>query len=185
MGHDDTTALETRSYQLEIFTHNGTEATWPLKPGTTLTIGRSQSCQICIDHRSVSREHARLTVGPAITVTNLRARNGTSVRGRALGADEEALVAVGDLVEVGSVQLRIVPTSGPGELPAHQAGPASEAALRDEVEALERQRIEAALADCGGNQSEAARRLKMSRGALLARLRAWGIYRRGPRSTRD
>ena len=32
----------------------------------------------------------------------------------------------------------------------------------------------------GGNQSEAARRLGMSRGALLARLRAWGLTGKRP-----
>jgi two-component system response regulator AtoC len=45
--------------------------------------------------------------------------------------------------------------------------------LREEVDALERRRIEDALAAAGGNRSEAARRLGISRGALLARLRAW------------
>jgi transcriptional regulator with PAS, ATPase and Fis domain len=45
--------------------------------------------------------------------------------------------------------------------------------LSAEVEDLERDRIEAALRAAGGNQSEAARQLGMSRGALLARLRAW------------
>ena len=56
--------------------------------------------------------------------------------------------------------------------------PGSSPGLRDEVEALERARIVAALEAAGGNQSEAARRLGMSRGALLARLRAWGLLRR-------
>jgi DNA-binding NtrC family response regulator len=45
--------------------------------------------------------------------------------------------------------------------------------LREEVDALERRRIEDALAAAGGNRSEAARKLGISRGALLARLRAW------------
>jgi DNA-binding NtrC family response regulator len=49
------------------------------------------------------------------------------------------------------------------------------AGLRAEVQALERQRILSMLEACGGNQSEAARQLGMSRGALLARLRAWGL----------
>ena len=52
--------------------------------------------------------------------------------------------------------------------------------LADEVEDLERTRIEAALAASGGNQSEAARQLGISRGALLARLRAWGKGGRPP-----
>jgi DNA-binding NtrC family response regulator len=47
--------------------------------------------------------------------------------------------------------------------------------LRDEVEALEKERILATLEACGGNQSEAARRLGISRGALLAKLRGWGV----------
>ena len=45
--------------------------------------------------------------------------------------------------------------------------------LREEVDALERRRVEEALTASGGNRSEAARRLGMSRGALLARLRGW------------
>ncbi len=55
--------------------------------------------------------------------------------------------------------------------------------LSDEVEELERLRVEAALVASGGNQSEAARRLGMSRGALLARLRAWGLTGRRPPPT--
>lgn len=179
MGHDETTSQEgARSYLLEISTPEAV-STVSLESGAVLVIGRSQSCQISVDHRSVSREHARLIVGPVITLTNLRSRNGTYVRGRGLGPDEEALVAVGDLVELGSVQLRIVPSTVRASA---RSGADAPGTLRDEVEALERKRIEAALVACGGNQSEAARRLKMSRGALLTRLRAWGIYRRGPKA---
>jgi two-component system, NtrC family, response regulator AtoC len=46
--------------------------------------------------------------------------------------------------------------------------------LREHVEELERTLINRTLADVGGNQSEAARRLGMSRGALLGRLRKYG-----------
>jgi DNA-binding NtrC family response regulator len=55
------------------------------------------------------------------------------------------------------------------------AGAPRPVGLRGEVEALEKERILATLQECRGNQSEAARRLHMSRGALLARLRAWGV----------
>ncbi|MBL9016165.1 MAG: sigma 54-interacting transcriptional regulator [Myxococcales bacterium] len=47
--------------------------------------------------------------------------------------------------------------------------------LREQVDTLERTRVLETLEACGGNRSEAARRLGMSRGALLARLRAWGV----------
>jgi DNA-binding NtrC family response regulator len=46
--------------------------------------------------------------------------------------------------------------------------------LREHVEELERKLINQTMADVGGNQSEAARRLGMSRGALLGRLRKYG-----------
>jgi two-component system, NtrC family, response regulator AtoC len=45
--------------------------------------------------------------------------------------------------------------------------------LREHVEEMERALIERTLAAVGGNQSEAARRLGVSRGALLGRLRKY------------
>jgi DNA-binding NtrC family response regulator len=53
----------------------------------------------------------------------------------------------------------------------------SEAGLRDEVDAFEKQRIVEALARCAGNQTQAARLLGISRGSLVARLDAYGIPR--------
>ncbi len=47
--------------------------------------------------------------------------------------------------------------------------------LPEHVEGLERKLIDRTLAAVGGNQSEAARRLGMSRGALLGRLRKYGL----------
>jgi transcriptional regulator with AAA-type ATPase domain len=63
------------------------------------------------------------------------------------------------------------------DLPA----PAADAvrALRDDVDDLERERIEAALAASGGNRSRAARALGIARNTLLVRLRAYGLT--GPR----
>ena len=46
--------------------------------------------------------------------------------------------------------------------------------LRAHVEAVERTLIDRAMTLVGGNQSEAARRLGLSRGALLERLRKYG-----------
>jgi DNA-binding NtrC family response regulator len=48
-------------------------------------------------------------------------------------------------------------------------------ALHDDVERLERQRIEGALAASGGNRSRAARALGIARNTLLARLKAYGL----------
>ena len=49
--------------------------------------------------------------------------------------------------------------------------------LHDEIGALERQRILAALEQCAGNQTRAAKLLGISRGTLVARLDAYGIAR--------
>lgn len=55
--------------------------------------------------------------------------------------------------------------------------------LRDEVGALERQRIVDALERCVGNQTQAARMLGMSRNTFMARLDAYDIAR--PRRPRE
>jgi DNA-binding NtrC family response regulator len=49
--------------------------------------------------------------------------------------------------------------------------------LRDGVDALERERILAALESCGGNQSRAAKLLGISRTTLIARLDRYGVPR--------
>jgi len=56
--------------------------------------------------------------------------------------------------------------------------PAADAAgLRDQLDALERQRILETLERCAGNQTRAAKLLGISRGTLVARLDAYGIAR--------
>jgi DNA-binding NtrC family response regulator len=60
---------------------------------------------------------------------------------------------------------------------AKPANAPSDRALRDEVKELERERIEQALREAGGNQSRAAEKLGISRGALLRRLAQLGITR--------
>jgi DNA-binding NtrC family response regulator len=49
--------------------------------------------------------------------------------------------------------------------------------LQAAIDARERQRVESALARCGGNQTHAARLLGISRGTLLARMDTYGLTR--------
>jgi DNA-binding NtrC family response regulator len=49
--------------------------------------------------------------------------------------------------------------------------------MRATLDPIERDVIKQALDKCGGNQSEAARMLGISRGALLARLKKYGLSR--------
>ena len=60
---------------------------------------------------------------------------------------------------------------------APATGRAPTSALRPEIEALERQRIVDALAECAGNQTQAAKKLGISRVTLLSRLDDYGIAR--------
>jgi DNA-binding NtrC family response regulator len=74
-----------------------------------------------------------------------------------------------DAIAAGPATERTVPPSG--------AAPA--VGLREEVGTLERERILSALDACGGNQRATARKLGISRGALLRRLERLGIPKRG------
>ncbi len=66
--------------------------------------------------------------------------------------------------------------------PSTVAAAPAPSSLRSELSSVERARILEVLASCGGNQSQAARQLGMSRNALLARLDEYGVPR--PRKRR-
>jgi DNA-binding NtrC family response regulator len=51
------------------------------------------------------------------------------------------------------------------------------ASLRGEIEGVERERILAALEACGGNQTQAAKLLGVSRHALLGRIEKYALTR--------
>jgi two-component system response regulator AtoC len=65
-------------------------------------------------------------------------------------------------------------TSAPAE-PGAPPPPEGVLSLREQVEALERNVIVRTLSAVGGNQSEAARRLGLSRGSLIDRLKKYGF----------
>lgn len=72
----------------------------------------------------------------------------------------------------------------PQHLPARAPG-VGRAPSREELTpqaAAERDRILAALAECGGNQTQAAKKLGISRGTLLMRMDAFELERPRKRS---
>jgi two-component system response regulator AtoC len=96
----------------------------------------------------------------------------------------------GNVRQLENAVARLVAMSGGGEIRAEAFGaaPAAPAAepdaepppegaltLREQVDAFERNLVAQALAKAGGNQSEAARRLGMSRSALIDRLKKYGL----------
>ncbi|NUO50046.1 MAG: sigma 54-interacting transcriptional regulator [Polyangiaceae bacterium] len=71
----------------------------------------------------------------------------------------------------------IAPTIVPPPMPPPPIGGAAAGDLRTEMQALERDRIQAALDACAGNQTRAAAKLGISRRTLISRIESLGIAR--------
>jgi two-component system, NtrC family, response regulator AtoC len=86
-------------------------AMWPggtiakeLPEGAKLTVGRSRTCDLTIDHGSVSREHVAFHGGP-VEVEDLGSTNGTTVGGVRIPKDTRVAVERGQVVVVGAAVL--------------------------------------------------------------------------------
>ncbi len=104
----------------------------PLPPRGVLTVGRSPEADLCIDHRRVSRLHARLHLGAVITIEDLGSRNGVCVGGKRLAPSQRVELRVGDVVELGSSMLLLQPSyrGGPS---AEKSAPTGAAAVANAV----------------------------------------------------
>lgn len=83
------------------------------------------------------------------------------------------MVALGGGGEIGLSAFH--EASSPAAEPGAEPPPDGTLSLREQVEALERSVIARTLASVAGNQSEAARRLGLSRGSLIDRLKKYGF----------
>jgi len=83
------------------------------------------------------------------------------------------LVALSTGGEIGPQLLSTMPPAPP--VGAQTDRPKEEMALWERLDAFEREQIEQALAATGGNQSEAARRLRISRSSFVDRLKKYGL----------
>ena len=70
-----------------------------------VTFGRGESCELVLDHPSVSRTHARIHGGAEIAIEDLGSRNGTLVRGVPIAPHVRVRLRVGDVVECGDALL--------------------------------------------------------------------------------
>ncbi len=77
----------------------------PLVAGRRYTIGRSPSCQIVLDDRTVSRRHARLSVGEDLVIEDLESANGVFVDGSRV--DRRRSLRPGQRVVIGSFELAL------------------------------------------------------------------------------
>ena len=128
-----------------------------------LVIGRDPEADVQIDDPSVSRRHLELHLGEQVRVRDLGSSNGTRVGRERLSANVLVDLPAAETLRIGSVILVL------------QLPPEEESVL-DPNEA-ERRRIIAALVRTGGNQTEAAKLVGMSRRTLVRRLEQLDIPR--------
>lgn len=73
----------------------------------TLSIGRRSSCDLVLNDRQVSREHARIIVGAeSAAVEDLSSSNGVSVNGQVVKGLRR--LQVGDEIKIGSQVIEVV-----------------------------------------------------------------------------
>jgi DNA-binding winged helix-turn-helix (wHTH) protein len=86
--------------------------TFPLFEGANI-VGRDPDTRVCVDHGSVSRQHARISIGgEKATLEDLSSRNGTFLKGRRL--DSIAELQDGDVIGLGPVTLVFEKLGSPG-----------------------------------------------------------------------
>lgn len=82
-----------------------------------LLIGRAEECDVRPLSEEVSRRHCAVIVGPAdVWVQDLGSRNGTFVNGQKI--DAKTKLADGDLIRVGSLELKVSCTAPVAPKPA-------------------------------------------------------------------
>src|SRR5262245_32804527 len=97
----------------ELFVFHGERVrVFPVSRNSKVVIGRSRGCDVIIDHKTVSRRHACLTVEEPATVEDLGSSNGTVVGTRRLASGERVTIPPGQVVMVGAAA--VVLRAGPG-----------------------------------------------------------------------
>ena len=91
----------------------GALGSYPLTREHPVTIGRSRSCDIQIEHPSVSRRHAELTVEP-LGVRDLDSSNGTRLRGRKISSAAPTRLEIGDAIQLGDAVALVQRIVAPG-----------------------------------------------------------------------
>jgi DNA-binding NtrC family response regulator len=92
---------------------DGGSISMPLPTTGALTIGRAATCDICIDHTSVSRKHAVIHLGAITKIEDAGSANGTRVGGRQVVSGVPTPVAAGEIIEIGAAVIALQGTNSP------------------------------------------------------------------------
>ena len=110
---DDTPPLDETAERLNVLViGERVVTTRPLPTSGEVRIGRVAGCEIQIDDPSISRNHACISIGPPLVITDLGSVNGTRVGERKLEANQSLAIAPGDVIHLGEATL-IVQRRGP------------------------------------------------------------------------
>ena len=105
------------SFQLVVIS-KATFASFELPARGTMTLGRSEQCELRIDDASVTRRHALLHVGDRLEIEDLGSVNGTRVRGERLAVGQRVEVHPGERFNLGSVLVMV--QARVAEAPVHR-----------------------------------------------------------------
>jgi transcriptional regulator with PAS, ATPase and Fis domain len=94
---------------LLVVTGGDTVLTFPLHHDE-VTIGRARECDVILPDDSLSRQHVRLRIAPALSVEDLGSRNGTRLRGALLERGKPVALAVGETFQIGRFHLLVAHT---------------------------------------------------------------------------
>jgi len=115
-GRATTELLNVRELSKQKARLENPEATYiyPLRPqyaGQAVKVGRMSHCQIQIDDKSVSKDHAKLVVEKdgGLSITDLGSKNGTKLGTLRLAPNAPTLVQFGKTIEFGAVRLTYLP----------------------------------------------------------------------------
>jgi len=88
-------------------------ASFPLPDSGEIRIGRSPRCDVMVDDPSISRDHARLDIGPPLRLRDAGSVNGTRIRDRALAPGETVDVMPGEAIQIGTATMIVQRLSAP------------------------------------------------------------------------
>ena len=100
----------------------GTRTEYDLEAPCEITLGRDPTNGIVVDHKSVSRKHARLVLQEGASLEDLGSANGTRADGRLLEPGKRTHLRSGASAELGDVLVILRAPAPRGTPPEHQRG---------------------------------------------------------------
>lgn len=103
-------------YQLILQNHvdDLSQTTWILRPPGV--VGRDATCQVCIDHPSISRQHCQFSLNheETLIVKDLDSMNGIYVDDARV---KQAALMPGQVLQIGALRVHVEFTTGGGPIP--------------------------------------------------------------------